>query len=192
MAKILTLANSKGGAGKSTLALNLYDFLRAAGGQVALCDADPQQSLATLPRRLELVNESRLDRSLPYQIVVVDTPPYQLIEQRQLLASSDFILIPVKPSLLDIMAARGVLQMAKDSGIPYGIVLNMVTAGTEFPDLIRDKLISEGFNVLQAQVANRISYARAMLLENGLTDEGNEKASDEIEALATEILLKLV
>ena len=46
MAAILTLAQRKGGAGKTTLAIHLAVGWRRAGRRVAMIDVDPQGSLA--------------------------------------------------------------------------------------------------------------------------------------------------
>ena len=50
-AAVITVAQQKGGAGKTTLVVQLATALRAAGHSVALVDIDPQASLTAWMRR---------------------------------------------------------------------------------------------------------------------------------------------
>lgn len=44
--KIITLANSKGGVGKTTLTLNLINVLSQLGKKILVFDTDPQANLS--------------------------------------------------------------------------------------------------------------------------------------------------
>jgi chromosome partitioning protein len=50
MSAIITIAQQKGGAGKTTLAVQLATAMRQAGRSVAMVDIDPQASLTAWMR----------------------------------------------------------------------------------------------------------------------------------------------
>jgi len=191
MARIITVANSKGGVGKSTIALNLYSYLASQGAACAICDLDYQQSITSLGRPINLVESSELPQAGGASFCFVDMPPYQDAETKRIFSLSDFILIPLKASVFDLQAAGFAIELAKESSKPWGMVLNMVKPGTRFVDDVRGRIKALGLPLLQTEIRDRISYARSLLYEDGLETENNPKAGDEMADLANEILIKL-
>lgn len=133
MGKIIALANLKGGAGKTTLAVNLAAALQEAG-KVVLIDADPQASAADWIRAGELAQQ------LPLQIepledqagaprwisklrataagvdyVVVDLAPVLGMASAAALFMADVVLVPITPSSLDMRAAVRALDLVKQA-----------------------------------------------------------------------------
>lgn len=191
MAKIITISNSKGGVGKSTLTLNIYNYLTGLGAHCAICDTDYQRSLTGLGKDLNFVEVADLGNpDLDYKFILVDTPPYRAAETQEILSKSDFLLVPIKTSILDIKAAQTVIEDAQQSGTPFALVMNMTKPGTNFTTMIREKLLSEGYPLLKTEVRDRIAYARSLLFDS-LDAEENQKANDEIADLTNEILVQL-
>ncbi|MBY0585802.1 ParA family protein [bacterium] len=141
---IITIANSKGGVGKSTLAVHLAAWLHEQGCKVTLADCDTQQSSSEWIREaVPEVKAVRLDNpdvilnDLPTlnqdaDFVVADGPGSQTETSRALLLRADLAIVPCKASMLEIRAlakATEVLRQAQDirKGIPHAvIVLSMV------------------------------------------------------------------
>ena len=141
---VITVANSKGGVGKSTTSVHLASWLHDLGHSVILADCDTQQSSS------EWINEARPDiravrMTNPTQIldelpvlaeeadyIIADGPGSQTETSRALLLRADTAIIPCKASMLEVRAlaeATKVLRQAQDirGGIPHAIiVLSMV------------------------------------------------------------------
>jgi chromosome partitioning protein len=114
---VITIANPKGGVGKSTLATNVAGCLAAAGHTVMLGDVDRQQSsrrwLALRPASLpaitgwDVAGEHVVRPPKGTSHVVLDTPA-GLHGKRldAVLRITDRLLIPLQPSLFDIQATH--------------------------------------------------------------------------------------
>jgi len=141
---IIAIANSKGGVGKSTLAVHLAAWLHKQGHRVTLADCDTQQSSSEWIREaVPGINAVRLDNpdeilnDLPLlnqesDYVVADGPGSQTETSRALLLRADLAIVPCKASMLEVRAlakATEVLRQAQDirGGKPAAvIVLSMV------------------------------------------------------------------
>jgi chromosome partitioning protein len=144
IAMIIAIANSKGGVGKSTVAVHLAAWLREIGHCVTLADCDTQHSSSQWIRLAvpdfkavcldspdEILNElPRLAEETDY--VVADGPGSQTEMSRALLLRADFAIVPCKASMLEVRAlaqATEVLRQAQDirKGLPRAVaVLSMV------------------------------------------------------------------
>ncbi|MFO0942304.1 MAG: ParA family protein [Pirellulales bacterium] len=141
---IITIANSKGGVGKSTTAVHLAAWLSMQGHRVTLADCDTQQSSSEwIKEAIPQVNTVRLDNpneilnelpqlALETDFVVADGPGSQTETSRALLLRADLGIVPCKASMLEVRAlskATEVLRQAQDirDGLPKAvIVLSMV------------------------------------------------------------------
>lgn len=141
---IIAVANSKGGVGKSTLAVHLAAWLDKQGHRVTLADCDTQQSssqwikeAAPQVKALCLRDPDEIISELPVlaqetDYVVADGPGSLAETSRALLLVADTAIVPCKASMLEIRAldsATRVLRQAQNirSGMPKAkIVLSMV------------------------------------------------------------------
>lgn len=120
--KSFLIANPKGGSGKSTLATNLAGYFAQGGGRVMLGDIDRQQSsrewLKIRPETLPPIRGWSAERDQPLRPpkdtthVVLDTPAGlhgKALEKA--LRQVSKVIVPVQPSLFDILATRDFLEV---------------------------------------------------------------------------------
>lgn len=170
MPRPIIVLSPKGGAGKSTLATLIADHLASPRHPVTLVDTDPQgTSLAWVhlhasPHLRGL--RSRLNAPLPDGQVVVDTPPWPMMQT--LLPDRAVVVATVKPSPADLAALARVVKQARIDGV----VLNEAPSHTG-PDVRSASalLAREGLRVLTVVRARRC-YVRALASGSTPTDEG--------------------
>jgi chromosome partitioning protein len=196
MAKIITIAHQKGGVGKSTLAINLalcfQDQL-----SVALVDTDLQGSLyhsrEDFPDLAIIGADKFTDiEKLAYDLIIVDTPPYLSNRLPELFLHSDFILVPTKAGFFDVMAVRATIALINDAmasapSIRAGVVLNMIKPRSGITNDVRSLLETLDVRLLKTVIHDRVSIARSSMTL-GVLQSGDQKAKDEVTALAEEIV----
>jgi len=209
MAVVITVAQQKGGAGKSTLVANLAAAM-AVVRRVAILDIDPQHSLArwhairmarpvTAAGNLPALTFSdlsgwrlageleRLRRD--YGVVLVDSPPVIDTDARRAIRGADLVVVPVQPSPPDIWAAEGTLKLAAEERRPACLVLNRVSTGKRLRDTTDQELRSRGLAVLPAVLGNRAAFSHAFAEGMGVTEFApRSQAAAELRALLAAIL----
>ena len=119
--KSFLIANPKGGAGKSTLATNLAGYFARNGHRVMLGDIDRQHSsrdwLAIRPNVLPPIQGWDLEKDQPARPpketthAVLDTPAgLRGKNLERALKQVRRVIVPVQPSLFDILATRQFLE----------------------------------------------------------------------------------
>ncbi|NSL55130.1 ParA family protein [Uliginosibacterium aquaticum] len=140
--QVYLVANPKGGAGKSTLATNLAGLLAWRGGvtgaaQVMLGDVDRQQSsrlwLARRPAVLPLIRSWDLkpDRAARPPAgtthVVLDTPAaFHGDKLKECLKLATRVLVPVQPSMFDILATRSFFDELAELKAARGVQVALI------------------------------------------------------------------
>lgn len=184
--KIITIAGSKGGQGRSTISMNLA-YCLAQNTTVCASDLDLQGSLSKfrdiIP--LQLVTIDEILRGRDEQYAIIDTPPYLSNRLPDLINKSDFVLVPVKPGFFDAFAVRETLALLKNS--KHAIVLSMVQHHTSLARETLEILSDYGSPILTTRIHQRVAYTRSPITGSVFNSE-DEKAKEEITSLALEIL----
>jgi chromosome partitioning protein len=123
--KVIVVANPKGGVGKSTLATNLAGYFARQGESVMLGDIDRQLSshdwLAVRSPSLPRIRSWDLLPGEPArppkgtQRVVLDTPAglHDKLLRKALTAAAQ-VVVPLQPSMFDILATRAFLDELRE------------------------------------------------------------------------------
>ena len=178
---VIALVGNKGGAGKTTLTVNLAVGL-GRSSRVVILDADPQGSSAqwrtiaddeTVPPVLSATDHlvaQVSDLVKQYDYLVVDCPPYvQAPQTLSILRLSDVALIPVQPSPLDLWASihieKAVAQArTNNSDLRALLVINQLEPRTTLSQLMRDALAEIKVPVADTSIRRRAVY-RASAVE---------------------------
>ena len=205
---IIAVANSKGGVGKSTLAVHLAAWLNKQGHSVTFADCDAQMSGSDWIReavpqitveRLESPDEiiedlPILEKETDY--VVADGPGSNTDVSRALLCRSDFVIVPCKASMLEVRAlaiATRVITQIQDvrHGPPQAtLVLNMVGKNYRLTGDMKEAAATLNFPLAKQAIYQRQAMADAPGQAEVVWNMGSRArdASKEVERLFSEIL----
>ncbi len=205
MAVVITVAQQKGGAGKTTLVANLAAAL-AVDRKVAVLDIDPQHSLVrwhalrmarvTQPPAITLSDHSgwrlaaeleRLRRT--HDVVLVDSAPHVDSDARRAIRGADLVVVPIQPSLPDIWAAEGTLKLAAEEKRPACLVLNRLAGSARLREATERELAARHMTVLPMTLGNRAAFSTAFGQGLGITEAAPKTlAAAELRALLTGLL----
>lgn len=203
-AKVLTVASTKGGAGKTTMVMALAGTLSAEGLRVAVVDADPNRAYASWSEgayegapvtvRAE-ADEARLaaaiDELAPaVELVLVDTAGFGNRAALLAIAAADAVLIPCTPSRADVEQAARTLQLVEGAAravrraIPARVVPSRLKQLTAVSRHALAELDAAGLPRTQAGLGDRVAFAEMTF--SGRVPTGGE-AGQELAGLVAEL-----
>ena len=184
---VITLASRKGGAGKTTLAAHLAALVHSQGRSVLAVDADPQGSLS-LCNRLRATDaiplataERGIDRALAMAMVAgtewvfIDTAPAMWVVVQEAIRASTLVLVPARPSFLDLDAVRETVKTCRERNKPYAVVLNSCPVKRderEAPAVAqaRAQLGEGGVPVFAGQISHRAAFMLTLAAGAGVSE----------------------
>src|SRR5580693_1191896 len=208
MVMIIAIVNSKGGVGKSTIAVHLAGYLSEQGYSVTLADCDSQGSssewIAEAAPKVITVRLSSPDEILnklptlneETDFVVADGPGSDAETSRALLLRADFAVVPCKASMLEVRAlaqATEVLRQSQDirGGHPKAvIVLSMVGKTYRLTQDMKDAAAALELPLAKTALTLKQIYADAPGQAAVVWQLGarGRDAADEVQALFREVL----
>ena len=172
--KILTIANRKGGAGKSTCAAHIACEFVKRGYKIILIDLDPQKTLENWWKKREDDNPFLADvdastlkekisqiKKKGFDLCIIDTPGDTSVSAQLGIEVADLVLIPSKATSVDLGSIGRTIAMVKDAGKQYVFLLTQTVARSSLA--LKAVSILSGFGpVAPSTLANRIAYGGAM------------------------------
>ncbi|MFY9088928.1 AAA family ATPase [Arcobacter aquimarinus] len=199
MSKIITVAHTKGGVGKSTLAWNLAHALHAAGEVVKIVDLDFQQTLYFIntlneESTMEVLQPQTADELLDifedhHGYLIVDVGGFDSDINRLAMSKADKIVVPVSSSVTEIIGFQTFKDILKDiDAVSISVVLNNIhPLQKEFTN-IEQIVQKENMKLLKTVVRSRKIYKDSLGFGKSVFDTGEKRAIEEIEGLRDELI----
>ena len=210
LSKVITIAQQKGGTGKTTLAVHLaLAFIKYHNLKIAIIDTDPQGSLGQwfmIRSEKKLSNghltfktaslwgaqyESKILKK-DHDIVIIDTPPKIESDARPSIEAADLVLIPMAASHVDFWATGAIVEIAKKANKKILIQINRSNQRSKLINKTNDFIKSLDLSSTKTIIGNRQIYTSAM--GEGKTAVEKQKkgnAVEELKSLSEQILSEL-
>lgn len=179
---IISIVNSKGGSGKSTISTNLAAVFAAEGKEVLLIDADPEQHTSinwvadrpeglpkihavNLPARNLVIEANTLQNK--WGVIIIDGGARIAEHSHAAVAVADWLIIPCRPSKADMDATAQFLNvvradMVRRPSLKGGLLLSMLQEGTAIAEAARKQIAEWDFPAFESVIHHRVAFVEAL------------------------------
>lgn len=203
--KTLAFVTQKGGTGKSSLAVSLAVAAQEAGHRTYVIDLDPQATARNWGQRREAdapevagIEAARLPEALAalksqgYALVILDTAGVDTPATTAAMSAADLCIIPARPSVADIEAARPTVRTLSRLGKAFAFVINQAPPGRGVRTTDAYRALQLAGLVCEVPIAMRADHLDAMATGQGVTErDPSSKAAGEIRDLLQWTLARL-
>ncbi|ANV25610.1 ParA family protein [Agrobacterium pusense] len=177
---VISFANPKGGAGKTTSALLLAGELASLGASVAIIDADPERwisqwgALPGKPATVTIISDVSEDTIVDlveetageHQFVIIDLEGTASLMVANAIGMSDLVVIPTQGASMDAKGASKTIKLIRNQArlakreIPHAVLLTRVSAAVASRSLknVREQLDAAGIEVFTSSIVERAAY----------------------------------
>lgn len=174
---IITIATTKGGAGKTTLARLILARSALAGFKTAALDADSNHTLtdwiATCAKHpITVRHEVDETKIVPvvdelhnsHDVVVVDTAGAPTQATIFAIGCADLVLVPIAPSSADIVEAIKTINLIKSAAqmlrrdVTARVVLTAVQPGTNIAEHVEKEVAKAGLPILGTRLHRLVAF----------------------------------
>ena len=210
LSEVITIAQQKGGTGKTTLAVHLaLAFIKYHNLKVAIIDTDPQGSLGKwfmIRSEKNISNQNLTFKTASlwgaqyeskilkqdHDIVIIDTPPKIESDARPAIEAANLFIIPVAPSPVDFWATEAIIEIAKKAKRKILIQINRANHRSKLISKTYEYIKSINIPATKTLIGNRQIFIASMGEGKTVVEKQRKsKAVEEIKKISEQILLEL-
>ena len=197
--KTVAIISQKGGAGKTTLALNLAGAAEVSGLQTVIVDLDPQASakswhdqrngeapvvISSHASRLSEVIHTATKHGV--HLCIIDTAPHSEATALAAARAADLVLIPCRPAVFDLRAIASSVDLAQIAKKPALIVINAAPPRGPLADQAAKAIQVYRVPIAEFRITQRIAFVHSLTAGKTVLEyEANGAAAREIMKLST-------
>jgi len=205
---IISITSLKGGVGKSTISQNLATCFANMGYKVAIVDTDTNASSVhwsglrdeALPNIMVMgiTEPDALRKNVKqlhndFDIIIIDGTPSISRLVSTIIILGDIVIIPIRPSGLDIWATEKFVEHYEQAktlkeDVQAFFLLNEFNPKVRLNAAIKDALGDLDIETLKSTIKHRIAYEEATIMGMGAYEYKDKKAKKEMTDLTNEVL----